>query len=82
MVTHLTLGGMRSVHCARAVYTALAGVEGIASARVVVGRATVEHDGRATADALRAAVALAGYEVLEVREERRALPIRALDREL
>ena len=74
MVTHLVLGGMRSVHCARAVYTALAGVDGITAADVVVGRATIEHDGRATAEALRAAVALVGYEVIDVREERRVLP--------
>jgi copper chaperone CopZ len=75
IVTTLTIGGMRSVHCVRAVYTALAAVEGIARAEVALGRARIEHDGRATADALAAAVAVAGYEVVERREERRTLPL-------
>ena len=67
---------MQSVHAVRAVYTALAGVEGIAHAEVRLGAATVEHDGRATPDRLAAAVALVGCEVTEWREERRTLPVR------
>ena len=71
-----TIRGMRTVHCARAVYTALAAVPGVTTAEVVVGTATIEHDGRATADALREAIALAGYELVETREERqRSLPL-------
>ena len=67
---------MRSVHCARAVYTALASVPGVETADVVVGRAIVDHDGRATTDALRAAIAIAGYELLDTSEERqRSLPL-------
>jgi copper chaperone CopZ len=73
MTTILTIAGMRSVHCARAVYTALGAVEGVASAAVVVGRATVEHDARATPEAMRAAVALVGYEVTRA-ERTRTLP--------
>lgn len=74
--TTAVIGGMRSVHCARAVYTALASVPGLTSAEVVVGRATVDHDGRATRDALQAAISLAGYELLETTEERqRSLPL-------
>ncbi|HEX2780768.1 MAG TPA: heavy metal-associated domain-containing protein [Gemmatimonadaceae bacterium] len=70
------IAGMRSVHCARAVHTALAAVAGVTTAEVVVGRATLEHDGRATVDALREAIALAGYELLETSEERqRSLPL-------
>ena len=75
IVTTLAIGGMRSVHCVRAVYTALAAVEGIARAEVALGSARIEHDGRATADALAAAVAVAGYEVVESREARRTLPL-------
>ena len=75
MTTHLTIKGMSSVHSVRAVFTALAAVEGISRADVSMGRATIEHDGRATADALRAAVAVAGYEVTELRQERGGLPI-------
>jgi copper chaperone CopZ len=70
------IGGMRSVHCARAVYTALAAIPGITGAEVVVGQATVDHDGQATTEALRAAIAVAGYELLETTEERqRTLPL-------
>ena len=75
MTTHLVISGMRSVHSSRAIVTALNTVAGIASADVSIGRATIEHDGRATADALRAAVELAGYEVASVEEERRRLPL-------
>lgn len=74
MITTLRIGGMLAVHARRAVFTALAGVEGIQSADVELGRAIVEHDGRATAALLRAAVETAGFEVEEVVEERRRLP--------
>ena len=67
---------MSTPHCIRAVFTALTPVEGIASADVVLGSVEVEHDGRATAEALREAIAVAGYEVAEVIEERRRLPVR------
>ena len=74
--TTLTIAGMPAVYAARAVFTALASVEGIAHADVSLGRAVIEHDGRATPDKLRAAVALAGCEVTEVIEDRRrALPL-------
>ena len=74
-VIRLTIGGMTSVHAVRAIEIALTPVEGITRMDVTLGRATIEHDGRATADALRAAIALAGYEVGEVREERGQLPV-------
>ena len=74
LVAVLTIRGMASVHSVRAVFTALAGVEGIERADVTMGRAVVEHDGRATPEQLAAAVALAGYEVADCREERRRLP--------
>jgi copper chaperone CopZ len=75
-VTTAIIGGMRSVHSARAVYTALAAVPGVTTAEVVLGRAIIEHDGRATAESLRAAIAVAGCELLETTEERqRSLPL-------
>ena len=75
-VTTLRIEGMRSVHCARAVFASLGAVEGISGADVRVGRAVVEHDGRATAERLREAVAAVGYEVVESTEERqRKLPL-------
>ncbi|HWE41070.1 MAG TPA: heavy metal-associated domain-containing protein [Gemmatimonadaceae bacterium] len=70
------IGGMHSVHAARAVWTALAAVPGVTSAEVVLGRAVIDHDGRATVDALREAIAMAGCELLETTEERqRSLPL-------
>ena len=74
-IARLTIRGMTSVHAARAIYTALAGVEGVDLAEVARGIATVEHDGTVTAAALEEAVALAGFEILEMREERRVLPV-------
>ena len=65
---------MVAVHAKRAVFTALSGVPGVASAEVDLGRAVVDHDARATTNALKEAVALAGCEVTHVRVERR-LPL-------
>jgi copper chaperone CopZ len=65
-----------SVHAVRAVYTALQGVDGIVQADVSRQRAIVEHDGRATAERLRDAIATSGYEVLKIEEERRRLTVR------
>ena len=73
MRTRLTIAGMTSVHATRAVATALTPVEGITGVDVRLGTATIDHDGRATPDALRAALAAAGYEVLQLTEERRRL---------
>jgi copper chaperone CopZ len=73
-VAHLEIAGMTAVHAVRAVYTAFAGVPGVVHADVSLGRAVVEHDGRATRPLLEAAVAVAGYEVTAYREERR-LPL-------
>jgi copper chaperone CopZ len=74
MRTRLTIAGMTSVHAVRAVQTALTPVEGITSVHVALGEAVIEHDGRATPDALRAAIAVAGFEVTAAIEERRRLP--------
>jgi copper chaperone len=75
MITHLRISGMSCQHCVRAVFTALTPVEGIHSADVTVGSATIEHDGRVTVDELREAIAVSGYEVILADEERRRLPI-------
>ena len=65
---------MSCVHCRRAVFTALAGVPGVTRADVRMGSADVEHDGNASESALREAVAIAGYELTGVAEDRRTLP--------
>ena len=69
------IDGMSCQHCVRAVFTALAAVEGIASADVGIGGAVIEHDGRVTLEQVRDAVAVAGYEVAGGAEERRRLPV-------
>lgn len=75
MLTRLRIVGMSCQHCVQAVFTALTPVEGIFSADVSIGSVTVEHDGRATADVLRAAIAVAGYDAVVAEEERRRLPV-------
>ena len=71
MRTIIVVDGMRAVHCVRAVQTALVMVPGIEWCDVSLGQVEVEHDGRATAEALRAAIAVAGFAVSDVRTERR-----------
>ncbi|MFL5606653.1 MAG: heavy-metal-associated domain-containing protein, partial [Gemmatimonadaceae bacterium] len=61
--------------CVQAVFTSLTPVEGIVSAQVAIGSATIEHDGRTTVEALRDAIAVSGYEVTLAEEERRRLPL-------
>lgn len=66
---------MRCQRCVQSVFTALTPVEGIVSAEVRIGWATVEHDGRASVERLREAVATSGYDVSLAEEERRSLPV-------
>ena len=72
-LTTLEIAGMHAVHAVRAVHTALAGVPGITRADVSLGRAAIEHDGRATVERLGAAVREAGFEVVRATEDRRTL---------
>lgn len=66
---------MSCAHCVRAVFTSLAGVDGVARAEVSIGSAEIEHDGSVSLDALRDAIAVAGYTVLDGSTNRRALPL-------
>lgn len=66
---------MSCQHCVRAVFTALAAVEGITRADVSIGAIEVEHDGRVTVDQLRDAVGVAGYAVVDGSTDRRVLPL-------
>jgi copper chaperone CopZ len=75
MRTRLRVLGMSCQHCVTAVFTALTPVEGILAAEVEIGSVLVEHDGRATVEALRDAIAVAGYDAVLATEERRHLPI-------
>jgi len=75
MITTAKIEGMSCAHCVRAVFTALGGVPGVARADVSIGKAIIEHDGSVTPEALREAISIAGYEVAEFRDDRRALPV-------
>lgn len=75
MVTTALISGMTCAHCVRAVFTSLTGVPGIISAQVSIGRAGIEHDGTVAPEAIRDAIALAGYEVTGFTQERRTLPL-------
>ena len=75
MRTRLRVLGMSCQHCVNAVFIALTPVDGILSAHVDIGSVVVEHDDRATVDALCAAIAVAGYDAVLAAEERRTLPV-------
>jgi len=75
MTTTVSINGMSCVHCVRAVFTSLAGVEGIKRADVSIGRAVIEHDGTVTPEQIRDAIATAGYEAADFTTDRRSLPI-------
>ena len=75
MNLRVRVDGMSCQHCVRAVFTALAAVEGIARADVRIGSADIEHDGRVTVEQVRAAVAVAGYTIGEAEVNRRSLPL-------
>ena len=66
---------MKTVHCVRAVFQALAGVPGITRADVSVGRAEVDIAGEVTTAQLASAVDLAGYRLREVSTAPRTLPL-------
>lgn len=75
MTTTARIEGMSCNHCVRAVFTALSGVPGISRADVSIGQAVIEHDGTVKPEAIREAIAIAGYEVVEFRDDRRSLPV-------
>jgi copper chaperone len=75
MKTVVRVEGMTCQHCVRAVFTALAGVEGISRADVRIGSAEIEHDGSVSVEAIGSAIEVAGYRIGEAETNRRALPL-------
>lgn len=75
MITHVRVEGMTCQHCVRAVFTALAAVDGITRADVKLGSADIEHDGTVTVEQIAAAVDVAGYTIGKAETNRRALPL-------
>jgi copper ion binding protein len=65
MKTTLKIDGMSCEHCVKHVTQALEEINGVESAQVSLkdNNAVVEHSDAVSADAMRAAVAEAGYEV-------------------
>jgi copper chaperone CopZ len=75
MRTTASISGMTCAHCVRAVFTALAGVEGIERADVSIGKAVIEHDATVTPEQIREAIKIAGYDVTDFGTGRSSLPI-------
>jgi copper chaperone len=75
MQTTASISGMTCAHCVRAVFTALAGVEGIERADVSIGKAVIEHDRTVTPEQIREAIKIAGYDVTDFGTGRSSLPI-------
>jgi copper chaperone CopZ len=75
MMTTVSISGMSCAHCVRAVFTSLAAVPGIKRADVSIGQAIIEHDGTVTPEQIRDAIAIAGYTVGDVKNDRRTLPL-------
>jgi copper chaperone CopZ len=75
MRTTASISGMTCAHCVRAVFTSLAGVEGISRADVSLGRAVIEHDGTVTPEEIRDAIKVAGYDVKDIKIDGRTLPL-------
>jgi len=75
MTTTVSIAGMTCAHCVRAVFTSLAGVPGIERADVSIGKAEIEHDASVTPEAIRDAIAVAGYEVTGAPKSKRTLPL-------
>ena len=75
MKSLLIIDGMKTVHCVRAVFQALAGVPGLRAADVSMGRAVLLIDGALNEPALREALSALGYAVRSVSPLGRALPL-------
>jgi copper chaperone CopZ len=61
--------GMLSVHAKRAVFTALAGIDGVRHAEVQVGSAVVDADVSVGEDVVRAAIEELGLRVTSITKE-------------
>jgi copper chaperone CopZ len=66
---------MKTVHCVRAVFQALAGVPGVTRAEVQVGQADIDVAGALSEEALARALDVVGYRLKGVRAAPRALPV-------
>jgi copper chaperone CopZ len=56
LVLHLEIDGMIAVHAARALHTALSGIDGLTTANVSLGHAELRYSGNADDAAIRSAL--------------------------
>ena len=70
MRLRLDLDGVIAVHAARAAYTALAAMDGVASVEMERGTAWVEHDGRVDAARCADALSFVGLSIRSAAAER------------
>jgi copper chaperone CopZ len=75
VITTIRLTGMRTVHCVRAVRTALAAIDGIQAADVQVGMASLEHEAPLAPEALHDAIAPTGYVISDIGSVPRTLRV-------
>lgn len=75
MITTIRLSGMHTVHCVRAVRTALAAIDGIQAADVQIGTVVLEHDAPLAPEALHDAMAPTGYAISDIRPGPRTLRV-------
>jgi copper chaperone CopZ len=69
MRLRVAIEGMLSVHAKRAVFTALAGIDGVHRAEVEVGSALVDADASVAEDVIRAAIDELGLRVTSITKE-------------
>ena len=64
-MTVITVKGMKCQHCAGSTKKALEGIEGISNAVVDLEKNQVSFEGSADMETIKAAIAAAGFEVVE-----------------
>lgn len=75
MQSTLIIDGMRTVHCVRAVFTALGGVPAVCYAHVEMGLAAVDHERPIPHADFTHAMLTAGYVLRSVTTDARTLPM-------
>lgn len=75
MITTIQISGMRTVHCVRAVRTALMALDAVDSADVQMGSVVLEHRAPIATDAIGEALSATPYAVESVATQGRTLRV-------
>ncbi|MBL8961736.1 MAG: heavy-metal-associated domain-containing protein [Gemmatimonadetes bacterium] len=75
VITTIRLSGMRTVHCVRAVRTALMALDAVESAEVQMGSAVLEHRDPIATETIRGALDATPYAVESVTSNARTLRV-------